>query len=57
MGAVVDVTPAVPCVGARTIAAWLAARFANMCEIHKLNHVVGCVLLALGAVTLAIKLL
>lgn len=57
MGAVVDVAPAVPCVGARTIAAWLAARFANMCEIRKLNHVVGCVLLALGAVTLAIKLL
>lgn len=53
----VDVAPAVPRVGACTIAAWLAARFANMCEIRKLNHVVGYVLLALGAVTLAIKLL
>ena len=53
----VDVAPAVPCVGARTIVAWLAARFANMCEIRKLNHVVGYVLLVPGAVTLAIKLL
>lgn len=57
MGAMVDVAPAVPRVDACTIAAWLAARFANMCEIRKLNHVVGYVLLALGAVTLAIKLL
>lgn len=53
----VEVAPAVPRVGACTIAAWLAARLDNMCEIRKLNHVVGYVLLALGAVTLAIKLL
>lgn len=57
MGAAVDVLPALVCVAACTLAAWLAAKFANKCEIRRLNHVVGCVLLALGVVTLAIKLL
>ena len=32
----------------------LAARFANGCEIHRLNRTVGITLLALGAVTLGI---
>ena len=57
MGASVDLVSAIACVAACTLAAWLAAKFANKCEIRKLNHVVGCVLLVLGAVTLAIKLL
>ena len=34
----------------------LAARFVNGCEIHRLNRTVGITLLALGAVTLGIKL-
>ena len=34
----------------------ISARFANKCEIKKLNRIVGCVLLVLGAVTLIIKL-
>ena len=38
------------------VGAVLAARFVNGCEIHRLNRTVGITLLALGAVTLGIKL-
>lgn len=35
----------------------VSARFANRCEIKKLNRVVGCVLLILGIATLVIKIM
>lgn len=37
--------------------AWISSRYANRCEIRKLNKVVGIVLLILGIVTIAIKLI
>ena len=37
--------------------AWISARFANRCEIKRLNRIVGVVLVLLGIVTIAIKLL
>ena len=39
------------------IGAFVSAKFANKCEIRKLNRVVGVVLLILGAFTILIKLL
>lgn len=39
------------------LAAWGAAKFANKCEIKKLNRVVGVVLAILGIVTILIKIL
>ena len=39
------------------LGAFGAARFANRCEIRKLNKVVGIVLAILGVVTIAIKLI
>lgn len=39
------------------LGAVVSARFANRCEIKKLNGVVGLVLMVLGLVTIAIKLL
>lgn len=39
------------------IGAVVSARFANRCEIRKLNHVVGVVLAILGIVTILIKVL
>lgn len=39
------------------IGAVVSAKFANKCEIRKLNHIVGLVLMALGIITIGIKLL
>lgn len=39
------------------VGAVVSARFANKCEIKKLNRIVGCVLLVLGIATLCIKLI
>lgn len=39
------------------LGAWGAAKFANKCEIKKLNRVVGVVLAILGIVTILIKIL
>lgn len=39
------------------IGAIVSARFANKCEIKKLNRVVGSVLLVLGIFTILIKIL
>ena len=38
------------------LGAWGSAKFANKCEIKKLNRVVGVVLLLLGIVTIAMKI-
>lgn len=35
----------------------ISARFANKCEIKKLNHVVGVVLMILGIATILIKVI
>ena len=39
------------------LGAVVSAKFANRCEIRRLNRIVGIVLILLGAVTLLIKLL
>ncbi|MGM9608300.1 MAG: hypothetical protein ACI3XJ_12420 [Oscillospiraceae bacterium] len=44
-------------VAACLIGAVLSAKFANRCEIKKLNRVVGAVLLVLGVFTILLKLL
>ena len=57
MGAAVKPLPTVIVVLSCLWAAWVSAKYANRCEIRKLNKVVGAVLLLLGAVTILIKLL
>ena len=39
------------------LGAVVSAKFANCCEIRRLNRIVGVVLILLGAVTILIKLL
>ena len=39
------------------LGAVVSAKFANRCEIRRLNRIVGVVLILLGAVTILIKLL
>ena len=39
------------------LGAVVSAKFANRCEIRRLNRIVGAVLILLGAVTILIKLL
>lgn len=56
MGAQIYPLPMICTMAACLLGAVLSARFANKCEIKKLNRIVGCVLLVLGAVTLVIKL-
>ncbi len=56
MGAKIYPLPMICTVAACLLGALVSARFANKCEIKKLNRIVGCVLLVLGAVTLIIKL-
>lgn len=56
MGAEIRVLPICVVVLSCVIAAWLSAKFANKCEIKKLNRVVGAVLLLLGVSTILIKI-
>ena len=56
MGAEIQILPTLTVVISCLAAAVLSARFANRCEIRKLNRVVGSVLLVLGIVTVALKL-
>ncbi len=51
------ILPAALTVLACLTGALTSARFANRCEIRKLNHVVGVVLVILGAVTIIIKII
>lgn len=57
MGAGIYPLPMAVIVLACLFGAAVSARFANRCEIKKLNRVVGCVLLVLGIATLCIKIL
>lgn len=57
MGAQLDPLPTALTILACLFGAWGSARFANRCEIRKLNRVVGLVLSALGVVTILIKIL
>lgn len=55
MGANVDMAPAVVTIFSCLIGAYVSAKFANRCEITKLNKVVGVVLSILGIITILIK--
>lgn len=57
MGASVEPVPAVITILSCLIGAYVSAKFANRCEIVKLNRVVGVVLAILGVVTILIKLI
>lgn len=57
MGARMTPLPVAVIVAACLLAAIVSAKFANRCEIRKLNRVVGCALMILGVFTLALKLL
>ncbi|WP_405318814.1 sulfite exporter TauE/SafE family protein [Frisingicoccus sp.] len=55
MGAVIQPIPMLVVVLSCLFGAWVSARFANRCEIKKLNRVVGVVLLILGVSTILLK--
>lgn len=57
MGAEIFPVPMLLTVVCCVLGAWGAAKFANRCEIKKLNRVVGVVLAVLGVVTILIKIL
>lgn len=57
MGAKLNLLPTIVTVAACLFGAWISARFANRCEIKRLNKVVGIVLTILGIITIAIKLI
>lgn len=57
MGARVDFAPALVTVVFCLLGAYVSAKFANRCEIVKLNRVVGIVLTILGIITILIKLI
>lgn len=57
LGAQIYAGPMAVIVLACLISAVVSARFANRCEIVKLNHVIGVVLLILGTVTVLMKYL
>ena len=56
MGAEIFPVPMLLAVVSCVIGAFGAARFANRCEIRRLNKVVGVVLGILGVVTIVIKI-
>lgn len=56
MGAEVEIFPFCVVVVTCLIAAVASARFANQCNMKKLNRIIGCILLILGAVTIVMKL-
>ena len=57
LGAQLFPLPMAIVVGSCLLGAVVSAKFANRCEIRRLNRIVGIVLILLGAVTLLIKLL
>lgn len=57
MGAEIYPLPMVVIVATCIFGAAVSAKFANRCEIHRLNRVVGIVLLILGMFTLLAKFL
>ena len=57
LGAKVEIIPALVVVICCIIGAYISAKFANKCDIKKLNKVVGICLLVLGTVTVLLKLI
>lgn len=57
MGAEIYPLPMIVIVLCCLLGAFVSSKFANKCEIRKLNRIVGLVLLALGIVTILIKIL
>ena len=57
MGATLNPLPMTVVVATCLFGAVVSARFANKCDIQKLNRVIGCVLLVLGITTILAKLL
>lgn len=57
MGAEIFLFPMITVVLTCILGAAVSARFANKCEIRKLNLIVGIVLMLLGASMIAMKLL
>lgn len=55
MGAEIRPIPMAVVVGACLLGAVVSARFANRCDMKKLNRVIGSVLLVLGVVTILLK--
>lgn len=55
MGAEIYPVPMLVVVLSCLIGAFVSSKFANRCEIHKLNKIVGIVLMILGVVTMWIK--
>lgn len=56
MGAEIHAVPMIIVMVSCLLSAWAAAKFANKCDIKRLNKIVGIVLTILGAVTMIIKL-
>ena len=57
LGAQLFTLPMTIVVASCLLGAVVSAKFANRCEIRRLNRIVGAVLILLGAVTILIKLL
>ena len=57
LGAQLFPLPTAIVVASCLLGAVVSAKFANRCEIRRLNRIVGVVLILLGAVTILIKLL
>lgn len=55
MGATIFPVPMVIVVLTCLFGAWVSAKFANKCEIVKLNRIIGIVLMILGIITIAVK--
>ena len=55
MGAKVEIIPTLVVVTCCIISAYISAKFANKCEVKKLNKVVGICLSLLGMMTILIK--
>lgn len=57
MGAAIDPLPMIIVIVFCLISAYVSAKFANRCEIRRLNRIVGICLACLGVVTILIKLI
>ena len=57
MGAKIYALPMLLVIVFCVIGAYVSAKFANKCEIRKLNHIVGMCLACLGVITILIKLI
>lgn len=55
MGATIFPVPMIVVVLTCLFGAWVSAKFANKCEIVKLNRIIGIVLMILGIITIVVK--